>query len=54
MDSTATIYLAETTHGQILRDGVTRTLDIEDTDSNDDYDNVSIADCTFEEIINIL
>ena len=46
MDSTATIYLAETTHRRIMHDGVTRTLDIEDTDSNDDYDNVSIADCT--------
>ena len=46
MDSTATIYLAETTHEQIMHDGRTRTLNIEETDSNDNYDNVSIADCT--------
>ena len=46
MDTTAKIYLAETTHEQIFRDEVTRTLDIKETDGNEDYDNVSIADCT--------
>ena len=45
-NSIAKIYLAETTHGQIMRNEKTRTLDIRETDGNDDHDNVSIADCT--------